>query len=431
MPLTAAAGSHREGLGQLEPDLLARRAGRTACPSRCGRGRPDSRTPAGSRGSAPRSGRRRGRCSSGAYHSRRTRCVQPLGERLGQPVGERLHGDRAVVVVLGLVARRRARRRRGSRRRTRRRGRRRARRSRRGSGSAGRRRGRLLAQEAEARAVDDDVVALGVRRPEAVDARAPAAEPSCRISRGAPARRRRARARPGARGSPGTCPSGPRRGRRTASRCTATSSASAGSTSRVPANGGAGRSSKRRRGAVRPRRREREQRLADLLGVLVAQPLLQLAVLDVERRAPLRVEQRRDDVDDAARVEHVHGLVPYSGAILTAVCWRDVVAPPISSGSSSPRRSISRATSTIWSSDGVISPESPTTSTPLRLGGVEDRLRRHHHAEVDHLVVVAAEHDADDVLADVVHVAFDRREQRPCPAAPRAPSCSSSMNGCR
>ena len=53
----------------------------------------------------------------------------------------------------------------------------------------------------------------------------------------------------------------------------------------------------------------------------------------------------------------------YAGAIRTAVCWRDVVAPPISSGRSIPRRSISRATSTMWSSDGVISPESPTTST--------------------------------------------------------------------
>jgi hypothetical protein len=34
-------------------------------------------------------------------------------------------------------------------------------------------------------------------------------------------------------------------------------------------------------------------------------------------------------------------------------------------------------------------------------------LRRHHHAEVDHLEVVAAEHHADDVLADVVHVTLD------------------------
>ena len=43
-------------------------------------------------------------------------------------------------------------------------------------------------------------------------------------------------------------------------------------------------------------------------------------------------------------------------------------------------------------------------------GRVEDRVARDHHAEVDHLVVVAAEHDADDVLPDVVHVALDRCE---------------------
>ena len=41
---------------------------------------------------------------------------------------------------------------------------------------------------------------------------------------------------------------------------------------------------------------------------------------------------------------------------------------------------------------------------------VQDRRGRDHDAEVDDLVVVAAEHDADDVLADVVHVALDRGE---------------------
>ena len=45
----------------------------------------------------------------------------------------------------------------------------------------------------------------------------------------------------------------------------------------------------------------------------------------------------------------------------------------------------------------------------LALGRLEDLRRRHHDAEVDHLVVVALEHDADDVLADVVHVALDGR----------------------
>ncbi len=39
-------------------------------------------------------------------------------------------------------------------------------------------------------------------------------------------------------------------------------------------------------------------------------------------------------------------------------------------------------------------------------GGLQNLLRRHHHAHVDHVVTVTAEHHADDVLADVVHVAF-------------------------
>src|SRR5262249_58441786 len=54
--------------------------------------------------------------------------------------------------------------------------------------------------------------------------------------------------------------------------------------------------------------------------------------------------------------------------------------------------------------------------------GVQDLPGRHHHAEVDDLVVVAGEHDADDVLADVVHVTLDRGEHdlalRPPPTSP-------------
>ena len=48
-----------------------------------------------------------------------------------------------------------------------------------------------------------------------------------------------------------------------------------------------------------------------------------------------------------------------------------------------------------------------------------DLLPRHHHAEVDHLIVVALEHDGDDVLADVVHVALDRGEHDPTLGARR------------
>src|SRR5205823_4046186 len=93
---------------------------------------------------------------------------------------------------------------------------------------------------------------------------------------------------------------------------------------------------------VLARPRERQQRLPLLLRVEIAEALLLGAVLAVEPLAPHRIEQVGDDAHDG----------------------RDVVAPPISSGSSIPRRSISRATSTIWSSDGVISPDRPTTSAP-------------------------------------------------------------------
>ena len=53
----------------------------------------------------------------------------------------------------------------------------------------------------------------------------------------------------------------------------------------------------------------------------------------------------------------------------------------------------------------------PDDVDPLGLRRLEDLRRRHHDAEVDDLVVVAGEHDADDVLADVVHVALDGRHQ--------------------
>ena len=43
-------------------------------------------------------------------------------------------------------------------------------------------------------------------------------------------------------------------------------------------------------------------------------------------------------------------------------------------------------------------------------GALEDLFGGDHHAEVDDLVVVAGEHDADDVLADVVDVALHGRE---------------------
>ena len=123
---------------------------------------------------------------------------------------------------------------------------------------------------------------------------------------------------------------------------------------------------------------------------------------------------------------------PYSGATFTAVCCLLVVAPPMRSGRRMCRRSISLATNTISSSDGVMRPAQARRCRPFSSIAVcRILVARHHHAEVDHLVAVAAEHDADDVLADVVDVAFHRREddlalatpsrrRRRPPSAPRA-----------
>ena len=110
-----------------------------------------------------------------------------------------------------------------------------------------------------------------------------------------------------------------------------------------------------------------------------------------------------------------------------------MVAPPISSGKSKPCRSISAATWHISSSDGVIRPDKADDVGLLGARRFEDLGRRHHHAEVDHLVIVALEHDADDVLADVVHVALDRRHHDLAVRAAGAavPSFSCSMNGIR
>ena len=57
---------------------------------------------------------------------------------------------------------------------------------------------------------------------------------------------------------------------------------------------------------------------------------------------------------------------PARGESFTAVCTRDVVAPPIKTGVVIPRRFISSATSIISSKEGVIRPLKPMMSAPSR-----------------------------------------------------------------
>ena len=59
----------------------------------------------------------------------------------------------------------------------------------------------------------------------------------------------------------------------------------------------------------------------------------------------------------------------------------------------------------------MIRPERPIDVGLALARDGEDLRGRRHHAEIDDLVIVAGEHDADDVLADVVHVALDGRHQ--------------------
>ena len=73
-------------------------------------------------------------------------------------------------------------------------------------------------------------------------------------------------------------------------------------------------------------------------------------------------------------------------------------------------------------------------SAPSALAVSRIFARRHHDAEIDHLVIVALEHDADDVLADVVHVALDGRHHDLAVAVPAVSPRSAfsfSMNGIR
>ena len=67
-----------------------------------------------------------------------------------------------------------------------------------------------------------------------------------------------------------------------------------------------------RRARVRASRK-REQRLAPFLGVQTAESLLIGAVLGVEPRPAIAVEQIADDADDARRVEDVHGRLAVLG----------------------------------------------------------------------------------------------------------------------
>jgi hypothetical protein len=66
-------------------------------------------------------------------------------------------------------------------------------------------------------------------------------------------------------------------------------------------------------------------------------------------------------------------------------------------------------------------------SAPRSRGG-EDLLARHHHAQVDDVEIVALEHHADDVLADVMHIALDGGHHDQSVAAAHPPPAAFSFS---
>ncbi len=174
------------------------------------------------------------------------------------------------------------------------------------------------------------------------------------------------------------------------------------------------------------------------VGVLVAQALLLGPVVGVELLGPLRVEQVRHHADDAGRIEHVQRRRVVRGGdahcrVLTrrrgaADQQRQLETAALHLGGDR-HHLVERRRDQAGQPDGV---------GIFGDGGVEDLRGRHHDPEVDHPVVVASEYDTHDVLADVVHVALDGREDDGAlPASdsdrPSSLACSfsASMNGSR
>ena len=146
---------------------------------------------------------------------------------------------------------------------------------------------------------------------------------------------------------------------------------------------------------------------------------IELVGLGAARRSTTPTLLRRVfDVDDDARD---------TGRDLDGRMPALVVAPPIKSGIWKPSRSIDLATCTISSSDGVIRPDRPIMSTLRSRACLRISSHGDHDAQVDDLVIVARQDDADDVLADIMDVALDGRHQDPAASlaleqSPRFPS---------
>mmetsp|Transcript_30482 Transcript_30482/g.79140 ORF Transcript_30482/g.79140 Transcript_30482/m.79140 type:complete len:974 (-) Transcript_30482:1460-4381(-) len=144
--------------------------------------------------------------------------------------------------------------------------------------------------------------------------------------------------------------------------------------------------------------------------VVLAHLLVLLAHVLLEGLALLVVQQRLAHRDGARRVEHVHGEA------------RRVVGRHLDGGvhlggggAADEQRDLEAgALHLLGHGDHLVERRRDQAGAAEDVGLVvdarlQDVARVAHDADVDHGVVVAAEDDADDVLADVVHVALDGR----------------------
>ena len=139
----------------------------------------------------------------------------------------------------------------------------------------------------------------------------------------------------------------------------------------------------------------------------------------VERRLPFRAQERGDDVDHPRGVRDVNGR---PGVRRGDPDRR--VAPARGRPADEERQRHPATRHLLRREDHLVERRRDEAAQADQVGalvrrGPQHLVAGHHHAEVDHLVVVAAQHDADDVLADVVHVALHRGHHDRPARAPR------------
>mmetsp|Transcript_27462 Transcript_27462/g.56288 ORF Transcript_27462/g.56288 Transcript_27462/m.56288 type:complete len:1189 (+) Transcript_27462:341-3907(+) len=146
--------------------------------------------------------------------------------------------------------------------------------------------------------------------------------------------------------------------------------------------------------------------------VLLTHLLVQLARLRRKVVLQVGVEERRDNRDSARGIEDVHG-----GGVGVARLDLDGRVHARGGRTSDEERHLHVPALHLLGHGhhlverGRDEARESNDVGPDLLSLVKDVLARAHDTNVDNVVVVAAEHDADDVLADVVHVALDRRHQ--------------------